>query len=268
MVPGVVIALVGFAEPASIARSFAVQDRLPWDADREFVSQGTANIAAGLTGGFPIGGSFSRSALNRMAGAKSVWSGAVTGMAVLAVLPIAFLLSPLPTAVLAAIVLTAVVPLIQLRPIVALWRHSRPATLVAVGTLAATLGFAPRVERGVLVGIGLSVAVHLWRELHVSFERWEEGTTLHVRPQGVLWFGAAQGLEDRLLADLARRPSLSHAVIHLDGVGRLDITAAQSLHTVLDEARRSGVEVQVDGVRDEDRRLVDGVVLPRDTMNA
>lgn len=262
LVPGAIIALVGFAEPASIARSFAAKDRLPWDANREFVSQGAANVAAGFTGGFPIGGSFSRSALNRMAGARSVWSGAVTGVAVLAVLPIAFLLSPLPTAVLAAIILTAVVPLIRLRPIAALWRHSRPATLVAVGTFVATLAFAPRIERGVLVGVGLSIAVHLWRELNVTIEAWEKDATLHVRPQGVLWFGGAQAVEDRLLAELARRPSIDRMVIHLDGVGRLDITAAQTLETVLDDARQSGVEVEVDGVRDEDRRLVDGVVLP------
>ena len=266
LVPGAIIALVGFAEPASIARSFAAQERLPWDSNREFVSQGAANLAAGLTGGFPIGGSFSRSALNRMAGAKSAWSGAITGIAVLAVLPIAFLLSPLPTAVLAAIVISAVIPLIRLRPITALWSHSRPATLIAVGTFAATLGFAPRIERGVLVGVGLSVAVHLWRELNVSTETWEEDATLHVRPQGVLWFGAAQALEDRLLAELARRPSIERMMIHLDGVGRLDITAAQTLHTVLDEARRGGVEVDVDGVRPEDRRLVDGVVLAPDKL--
>jgi SulP family sulfate permease len=89
-----------------------------------------------------------------------------------------------------------------------------------------------------------------------------------VRPQGVLWFGAAQALEDRLLADLAARPSIERMVIHLDGVGRLDITAAQTLHTVLDEARRGGVEVDVDGVRDEDRRLVDGVVLAPGKLSA
>ncbi len=67
---GVVIALVGFAEPASIARAFAARDRKTWSPNREFVSQGGANLAAGLCGGFPVGGSFSRSSLNREAGAR------------------------------------------------------------------------------------------------------------------------------------------------------------------------------------------------------
>ncbi len=39
-VPALVIAVVGFAEPASIARRYAAADRHPWDPDREFVGQG------------------------------------------------------------------------------------------------------------------------------------------------------------------------------------------------------------------------------------
>ena len=259
-VGAVIIALVGFAEPASIARAFAAQDRIRWDADREFVSQGAANVASGLSGGFPIGGSFSRSALNRLAGARSAWSGAVTGLAVLLLLPLAFVVAPLPSAVLSAIVITAVVPLVRLGPVVALWSHSRPATLIAVGTLASTLAFAPRIERGVLVGVGLSIAVHLWRELHVEVRTWEEGGTVHLRPRGVLWFGAAQRVEDLFLATLADHRDAARLQLHLDGIGRLDITAALILRDVLEEAQRSGLEVSVTGVRGADRRLVEGVV--------
>lgn len=74
LVPGAVIAVVGFAEAGSIARSFAADDRERWDPDREFVSQGAANIAAAFSGGFPVGGSFSRSSLNRLAGGHSRWA--------------------------------------------------------------------------------------------------------------------------------------------------------------------------------------------------
>ena len=54
LVAGIVIALVGFAEPASIARTFATADRIPWSANRELLSQGVANIASGISGGFPL----------------------------------------------------------------------------------------------------------------------------------------------------------------------------------------------------------------------
>ncbi len=261
LVPGAVIAVVGFAESASIARTFAAEDRLPWDADREFVSQGAANVAAGVCGGFPVGGSFTRSALNRLAGARSQWSGAITGLGVLALLPLVFLLEDLPAAVLAAIVITAVVPLIQVAPIARLWPHSRPAALTAAGTFAATLAFAPRIERGVMVGIGLSIAVHLWRELRVDSETWLEDGVLNVKPEGVLWFGAAEVLEDVVLTELSRHREASALRIHLDGIGRLDVTAALTLRSALEEARRAGMTTELVGVHERDRRLVDGVVL-------
>lgn len=260
LIPGAIIAVVGFAEPASIARNFAAQDRLPWDADREFVSQGAANVAAGVSGGFPIGGSFSRSALNRQAGARTPWSGGITGVMVLALLPAVFLLADLPAAVLSAIVITAVAPLIRIKPVLAVWRHSRPAALIAAGTFAATLAFAPRIERGVMVGVGLSVAVHLWRELRVDHDAWVDDGVLHVRPRGVLWFGAAEILEDIVLSEVARHSEADRLVIHLDGVGRVDITAALTLRSAIDEARHAGMEVELADVQDRDRRLVDGVV--------
>jgi len=260
LVPGAVIGIVGFAEAASIGRAFAAQDRERWDSDREFVSQGAANVAAGLTGGFPVGGSFSRSSLNRLAGASSPWSGVVTGLVVLAALPLAFLLEPLPSAVLGAIVIAAALPLLRPDRILRLWRPSKPGFLIAAGTFVATLAVAPRVERGVLVGIALSLLVHLLRELRIDARVWTEGTELHVRPQGVLWFGAAQGLQDAVVAELAVHRDAERLVLHLDGLGRLDITGAIALRAIIDEGRRSGVKCELEGVQPRDRRLVDRAV--------
>ena len=81
LVPGVVIALLGFAEPVAIARTFAAQERDPWDPNREFLSQGIANIASAISSGFPVGGSFSRSGIARLSGGETRWTGAVAGIA-------------------------------------------------------------------------------------------------------------------------------------------------------------------------------------------
>ena len=161
LVGGVLIALVGFAEPASIARVFADEDRQRWSADREFVSQGVANIAASVSGAFPVGGSFSRSSLNRLAGAQTRWSGLVTGAAVLTFLPFTDVLAPLPRATLGGVVIAAVVGLVRPVALVSMVRRSPTDALVAWTTFVATLTMAPRVERGVLVGILLSLAVGL-----------------------------------------------------------------------------------------------------------
>ena len=156
LLPGLVIAVVGYAEPASISRMFAAEDDIPWSSSRELVSQGVANLAASVSGSFPVGGSFSRSSLNRFAGATSGWSGAVTGAVVLVFLPFAPMLESLPRAVLGAIVFGAVYPLIKLVTVGRLWGENRGSAVVATGTLVATLVSSPNVELGVLFGVALS----------------------------------------------------------------------------------------------------------------
>lgn len=96
IIPAIAIALVGFAEPSSIARTFAAADKEPWNANREMVSQGVANLASAVSGAFPVGGSFSRSSLNRLAGARTAWAGAITGAFVLLALPLTTMLRDLP----------------------------------------------------------------------------------------------------------------------------------------------------------------------------
>ena len=157
LIGGVVIALVGFAEPAAIARTFAAQDRTTWSPDQEFISQGLANIASGLSGGFPVGGSFARSSVAKLAGGRTRWSGAVAGLAVLSFLPFAGILTDLPTAVLGAIVIAAVARLIRLDQIVRIWQFSKPQAAVAGVTFGATLVLSPRIDIAVLLGIYLLI---------------------------------------------------------------------------------------------------------------
>ncbi|HWL96162.1 MAG TPA: SulP family inorganic anion transporter [Nocardioidaceae bacterium] len=260
LVPGLVIALVGFAEPASIARRYAAQDRCPWDSNREFVGQGLANVASGLAGGYPVGGSFSRTALNRLGGARSRWSGVFTGLAVLAVLPVAGVLAPLPTAVLAGLVIAAAVSLVDVPALAMYWKWSRPQFLVALVTVVATLALAPRVERGVIVGVGTALAVHLWRELMVRVPSRLEGTSLHLWPSGVLYFGSAPGMERTVNELIAAHPQVTRVVVHLGGLGRVDLTGALTLRDLVDEARASGVTVEIRGAAARPARLLTRVL--------
>ncbi|MFP5370298.1 MAG: SulP family inorganic anion transporter [Actinomycetes bacterium] len=260
LVPGVVIAVVGFAEPVAIARRFAAEERQRWDPDRELVGQGLANLAAGLAGGYPTGGSLSRSSLNRAAGATSRWSGAVTGLLVLAALPVADVLSPLPRAVLAGLVVAAALPLLDPRMLTRSWRLSPLQAGIALATFVATLATAPRIERGVLVGVGLAIAVHLWRELrlHVVSELTTDGT-LHLRPQGVLYYASAPALQDRLVDVVARHPTARRMVLHLNELGRIDLSGMLAIRAVLEDLR---LPVTVADVPVHGRRLASRVLPP------
>jgi len=64
LIPALLIAMVGFVEPASICRTYATAKRERWSANQEFISQGAANVAASVVGAFPVGGSFGWSSLN------------------------------------------------------------------------------------------------------------------------------------------------------------------------------------------------------------
>jgi len=260
VLPGIVIALVGFAEPASIARRYAAQDRMSWNPNKEFIGQGLANLASGMFSGYPAGGSFSRSALNRSSGASTRWSGVITGLVVLAVMPVASVLSGLPKAVLAGLVIAAVLSLIEVRPFLEAWRFSRPQFVVAIVTLVATLASAPRVERGIILGVVLSLAVHLWRELRIDTDTWVDGATLHVRPHGVLYFGSAPALESYVMQLIASSPDLRGVVVHLERLGRLDLTGALVLRSLLDDLRAGGTQVHVEGTPPQAERLVSTVL--------
>ena len=260
LLPAVVIALIGFAEPAAVARRYATEERRAWDPNREFVSQGVANVVAGVSGGLPVGGSFSRTALNRRAGARGQWSAVITSFAVVAFLPVAFLLAALPTAVLAAIVIASVASLVDVRAVREYWRLSPIQTLVGLVTFGATLALAPHMEQGVLVGIGAAIAAHLWREQRLSLQEWREGHILHLRPRGVLYFVSAPALEDQFTAVLGRHRDAEQVLLHLDGLGRVDLTGAMGLGRFIDQALASGLEVGLVDVPTQAVRIVTRVL--------
>ena len=248
VVAGIVIALVGFAEPAAISRTFATADRIPWSANRELVSQGIANLASGLSGAFPVGGSFSRSSINRMAGARSRVAGAVTGAVVLVTLPLSPLLEPLPVAVLGAIVLAAVYRLFQPAPLLRLWGMSRVQASVGTGTFAATLIASPKVERGILAGICFAIVAHLYREMRADHYHERRGDRLVLIPRGVVWFATAPKLERRFIRALAANPDVTELEIDLSETGRIDFSGAQVLATLVDNAAGSGVEITISNI--------------------
>lgn len=254
-----VLALVGFGEAASIGRDLAARARRPWNPDREFVAQGVANLGAGLFGGFPVGASFSRSAVNRMAGASSRWSGFVTGLTLLAVLPAASLLAPLPKATLAGVILAAVSSLIHPGDVFTVLRASRSQGVIAMTTFVLTLALAPRIDEAVLIGVLLAAGQHLRREQHLRIDTAHVDHVLQVIPRGVLWYGSAQRFEEAVPDLLAAHPDAEELVVDLTGCGRVDWSAAASIREALEDAEAAGLHVRLTGVPVHARRWLDSV---------
>ena len=222
-VGALVIALIGFAEPASIARTFANETGERWDANQEMIASGMANFASAFSGGYPVGGSFSRSSINRLAGARTRWSGGVTGLIVIAFLPFASVLEPLPTAVLGAIVLAAVSSLVKPAKLLRLWQRTKTQALLAWATAASVLVFTPRVERAVILGVVLTLVLHFTRRFTMDHVPSDDGSVT-VQPVGMIWMANdasfEQGLRDAAEAstagvtvDFARTPFLDDSTI-------------------------------------------------------
>ncbi|MGH2383061.1 MAG: STAS domain-containing protein, partial [Candidatus Limnocylindria bacterium] len=100
----------------------------------------------------------------------------------------------------------------------------------------------------------------LWRENRVHAGAAMDGSTLHLRPRGVLYFGSAHRLEQAFIRQLSLHREAEHLVVHLDGLGRIDVTGAIALGRLLDDAIDAGLSVEICDVPIQARRIVDRVL--------
>ncbi len=252
LVGALVIALVGFAEPVAIARRFGDRRRR-WDPNRELVSQGLANMATGFFGAFPVGASFSRAALHRIAGGVTRWSGLVTGLTALALIALAPLLADLPRAVLAGVVISAVRDLVRVQPVASLWRLGRTQASIAWGTFGLTLLLEPRIDQAVLAGVAIAVLVHLLRETRVSIEHVRDGGRHLVKVEGVLWFASATQVEDAVRGLWNRHRDELPWRLDLTHVAHVDLDAVLVLADLQDQAATMGLTFDIIGTNSRTR---------------
>ncbi|WP_228488982.1 SulP family inorganic anion transporter [Raineyella fluvialis] len=169
MVPVAVgVALVGYTDNVLTGRSFAVRQGAEIDSDQEFLALGAANIAAGLSGGFPVSSSGSRTALGAAMGGRTQVASLVSLACVLATL---FFLGPViasfPSAALGAVVIFAALKLIDLREWRRVSRFRRSELVLAVLTTAGVLAFDVLI--GIAIAVGLSI-IDLLRRLTAPAE--------------------------------------------------------------------------------------------------
>jgi len=160
----VIIALLGFMEAISVAKAMAAKTGQRLDPNRELIGQGLANICGAVTKSYPISGSFSRSAVNLQSGAVSGLSSVFTSLTVVVVLLVFTpLFYHLPQSVLAAIIMMAVVGLVNVKGFIHAWQAQWYDGAISIITFIATLAFAPHLDRGILIGAGLSIIVFLYK---------------------------------------------------------------------------------------------------------
>ena len=247
-----IIALVSFMEAMSSSKVISNNTGLPWDENKELVGQGLAKLAAAFCHSLPVSGSFSRSALNLASNARTGLSSVISAICVLiTLLFLTPLLYHLPKPVLAAIIMVAVVGLINFRVIVHAWRVSRDDGIASVVTFAATLAFSPSIQNGILVGIGLSLGLMLYRMMRPRITRLGvngDGTlgdakrhdlpALHhrlgaIRFDGALRFINVSEFEKALLEMQRSNPEINTILISCAGINDIDASGVDMLSKLI-----------------------------------
>jgi sulfate permease, SulP family len=269
-----VIAVIGYAESISIAKAVGVRTRERIDSDRELVASGAANLGAGLLGGFPVAGSFTRTAVVHDAQARTQLAGVVAGLViVLTLLAFTPLLAPLPRAVLAAIVIVAVISLIDVRAAADVFRIDRVDGAVLVVTFVGTLSLG--VELGLLLGVAVNIAAYVVRGMRpavIELGR-VEGTSVYrnvarypvvtdptgvvLRVDGPIDFLSVEAVSKRLRRLAVKRPELRWVVLDASGVTGMDSTGVHALHGLQSDLAAAGVALHLATLRGRQRDLIE-----------
>ncbi len=263
-----IIALLGFMEAISIAKAIAAKTGQNLDPNQELIGQGLANILGACSHSYPISGSFSRSAVNMQAGAQTGFSSVFTSaLVVLVLLFFTPLLYYLPQCTLAAIIMMAVTGLIHPSSFVHSWRVAWYDGLISIITFLATLVFAPHLDKGILIGVALSVGVFLYRNMRPtvsSLARTGKGdlrdATLYglelcpyvdvVQFHGPLFFANASLLDESITSRVQSKKQLKHILLVAKGINDMDATGEDALSLVVDRCRSRGVDISMVGVND------------------
>lgn len=241
------MALVGFSEGFAAASSVAARTKEDVDPDQELVGSGAANLAAGLVGGVPVGGSLSKSAASELNGARSQMTNVVSGVVVLATLLfLAPLFERLPTPVLAAVVIVAVAGSTSPAKVLRLWDVNRLD--FAAGLVTFVLVLVWETLPALIVGVVLSLVFLVRRisfpdvvELQVSPNDNLVATAIPEMPthpiEGVailrfeapLIYATAQRLVQAVEIITERRDDIHRVVLDAEMISDLDATGAQKL---------------------------------------
>ena len=174
----IIISFVGFMEAIAIARQLEQKEAIrnsngiqlykyptPVNSNQELFGQGLGNIASGISGSYPVSGSFSRSAVNESVGSYSPVSSLTTTLIVMITLLYATpLLFDLPKATLGIIVIFAVIPLIKFNKMIELYVNNRQKGIVCWITFLSTLIF-PIMSLELFSGIN----THIWTGIIFGF---------------------------------------------------------------------------------------------------
>ncbi|MFH0822399.1 MAG: sulfate permease [Pseudomonadota bacterium] len=272
----IAVFVLSYVEGMSMARTFASKNGYRVDANQELLALGVASLGAGLTQAYPVAGSFSRSALNDAAGAKSQLANGIGGALVaLVVLYLAGFFADLPEPILASVVLVAVRGLFRVSALRKLYDLRRVEFWTAMGALAGVLILG--ILDGVIIGVLLSLLLVIGRASQPrlsllgrvpgqpqfsDLRENPENTTipgLHIiRVDEGIFYANAESIQQQITA-LVRSsdPPTKTVVLDMEMTSDLDLPGAEMLAALREKLRRSGAYLRLSRVQPGAQALLD-----------
>lgn len=262
----IVVALVSFAETYSVSKSISAETRQKVDVNQEFIGQGLANLIGSLFQGYPVSGSFSRSAVNFATGAKSGVSNIISGfIVILTLLFLTPLFTHIPRTTLAALVISAVLLLFNPRKVFSLWKMNKHDGVVGLSVFFLSLVAKP--DYALIIGVLVSLVLYLWKTMHpriVSLTKDTEHNMfinadvyhkplcpqiLHLRFDNSIYFANAEFVQDFILKHLDDlQTPVKYLVLDFKGVGFIDITAIETLTMLHEELQTRNIDLLFTGI--------------------
>jgi SulP family sulfate permease len=270
LLPGaLLISAIGYVESFAIGKAYARRHGYRLRPNQEMVAVGLANAGSAMTGGYPVSGSFSRTAETSFSGGRTQLASVIAASAVLiTILVLAPALAPMPRAALSGLIIVAVAGLVDVRELRRLWRVKRSDAVVALAAFAATIGLG--VELGLVVALVVSLLMTGGRALRLGalevgrvpgtdhfrsvhrFPEVEVDPGIGVlRVDGALSFLNSRGLRRRMAEIVAaREPDGPRAIVlDLSGLSDLDVSAEGALSEAIHDYARSGIAIHVAGAK-------------------
>ncbi|MBW2659732.1 MAG: STAS domain-containing protein [Deltaproteobacteria bacterium] len=263
----IIISLLGFMEAIAIAKAMAAQTGQKLDPNQELIGQGLANIFGSMGSSYSVSGSFSRSAVNLQAGAVSGISSVVTSvMVVITLLFFTPLLYHLPQSVLAAVIMMAVIGLVNVRGFIHSWRAQWYDGAISIASFVVTLYFAPHLDKGIMVGVALSMTVFLYKSMRPvvaslslneenvlkSAEHYRLKGCRHiavVRFDGALFFANASYLDEQVAKFRTERPDLRYILLDARGINDMDASGEEALEMLCKRIRSARLGFAMCGIK-------------------
>ncbi|XP_059653346.1 sulfate transporter 1.3-like [Cornus florida] len=260
---GAVAGMVALTEAIAIGRTFAAMKDYQIDGNKEMVALGTMNVIGSMTSCYVATGSFSRSAVNFMAGCNTAVSNIVMSCVVLLTL---LVITPLfkytPNAILASIIISAVVGLVDIDAVILIWKIDKFDFVACMGAFFGVVFVS--VEIGLLIAVSISFAKILLQvtrprttilgklprtTVYRNILQYPEATKvpgiLIVRVDSAIYFSNSNYVKERILRWLIdeevelkenKQPRIQYLIVEMSPVTDIDtsgIHALEELHRSL-----------------------------------